>query len=138
MVIVDTSVWIDLLQGKTTSHASWLEAAIRNYQEIGLTSLVLCEVLQGARTDGRFSEFRRDLLRFPIFDTGSAELAISAAQNYRILRTRGITVRRTIDCLIATFCIDFGHQLLHCDGDFHHFESHLGLQVIHPPAITLN
>ncbi len=137
MVIVDTSVWIDFLRNVINPHTVWLENAIL-HQEIGLTSLVLCEILQGARTDARFREFRRDLLQFPIFDSGSTELAIASAQNYRLLRQDGYTVRKTIDCLIATFCMEYGHQLLHNDRDFDAFETRLGLRVLHPPATVLN
>ncbi len=67
-----------------------------------------------------------------VLSSGGVEIAVAAAENYRILRTKGITVRKTIDCLIATFCIREGHELLHRDRDFDPFEMHLGLQVIHP------
>jgi hypothetical protein len=137
MVIVDTSVWIDYLSDIVNRQTVWLETAI-GQDEIGLTSLILCEILQGVRTKAEFSEFRRDLLQFTVFDTGSAELAISSAQNYRTLRQKGFTVRKTIDCIIATFCMEHGHQLLHRDHDFEAFETHLGLRVLHPPAIPLN
>ena len=137
MVIVDTSVWIDALRGTANRQTVWLKQAVKT-QEIGLTSLVLCEVLQGIGSDSEFRGFKRDLLQFAIFDTGSAELAISSAQNYRTLRGKGFTVRKTIDCIIATFCMEYGHQLLHKDYDFDAFENHLGLRVLHPPAIPLN
>jgi len=137
MVIVDTSVWIDALRGTANRQTVWLKQAVKT-QEIGLTSLVLCEVLQGIGSDSEFRGFKRDLLQFAIFDTGSAELAISSAQNYRTLRGKGFTVRKTIDCIIATFCMEYGHQLLHKDHDFDAFENHLGLRVLHPPAIPLN
>ena len=137
MVIVDTSVWIDFLRNAVNPHAQWLERSVF-HQEIGLTSLILCEILQGARTDARFHAFRRDLSRFPIFDSGSTSLAIAAARNYRILREKGFTTRKTGDCLIATLCIESGYQLLHNDRDFTPFEMHLGLNVLHPPALPLN
>jgi predicted nucleic acid-binding protein len=70
--------------------------------------------------------------RFEIFETGGEDLAVVSAQNYRLLRTHGHTVRKTIDCLIATFCLIQGHSLLHRDRDFDAYEKHLGLQVIHP------
>ena len=103
-------------------------------QEIGLTSLILCEILQGVPSNIEFRKFRRDLLQFTVIDTGSAELAIASAENYRMLRQKGFTVRKTIDCIIATFCIQEGHQLLHRDSDFEPFEQYLGLRVVHPPA----
>ncbi len=137
MLIVDASVWIDALFGMTNRHTNWLRQAI-GQQEIGLTSLTLCEVLQGVRSDARFRSFQRDLLTFPVFDTFGADLAIAAAMNYRTLRSRGITVRKSIDCLIATFCIDQGHVLLHNDRDFDGFVSHLGLRVVDPTAAAPN
>jgi predicted nucleic acid-binding protein len=137
MVIVDTSVWIDALRGTANCQTVWLKQAVKT-QEIGLTSLVLCEVLQGVGSNSEFRGFRQDLLQFAIFDTGSTELAIASAQNYRTLRQKGYTVRKTIDCIIATFCIEHGYQLLHHDSDFDAFEAHLRLRVLHPPAIAVH
>jgi predicted nucleic acid-binding protein len=137
MVIVDTSVWIDAFRGTPSSQTVWLKQAVKT-QEIGLTSLVLCEVLQGVVSDSEFRGFKQDLLQFSIFDTGSTELAIASAQNYRTLRQKGYTIRKTIDCIIATFCIVEGHQLLHHDSDFEPFEKHLGLRVVHPKAVAPN
>lgn len=137
MVIADSSVWIDALWGTINPHSVWLRSLIVRNQA-GLTSLILCEVLQGVRSETQFSGFQRNLLQLPVFDTGSTALAVTSARNYRILRQKGITVRKTIDCIIATFCIEEGHQLLHHDSDFDYFETHLGLHVIHPPAISLN
>jgi hypothetical protein len=78
-----------------------------------------------------FARIRADLLRFQVFQTGGSELAIAAAQNYRELRQRGYAVHKTIDCLIATFCLQAKHQLLHRDRDFDCFEKVLGLRVLH-------
>ncbi|MGP8253437.1 MAG: PIN domain nuclease [Terracidiphilus sp.] len=137
MVIVDSSVWIDYLNDKVNGQTVWLENSI-GQQDIGLTSLILCEVLQGVRYDRRFRETRQQLLTFPVFEGLGVNLAISAAQNFRVLQHRGVTVRKTVDCIIATFCIDEGHHLLHRDSDFDPFERHLALRVIHPPAIAPN
>jgi predicted nucleic acid-binding protein len=131
LVLVDTTVWIDYLAGTANPHSSWLDRQVGK-QPLGLTDLIFCEVLQGIRSDAAFSVVRRDLERFPIFQTGGLQLALLAAQNYRHLRGHGITVRKTIDCLIATFCIEAGHELLHRDRDFDAFEVRLGLRVIHP------
>lgn len=131
MVIVDTTVWIDYLGGATNPHTSWLNRELTR-QRLGLTDLILCEVLQGIRDDAAFTQVHHDLLRFHVFSTGGIDLAVGSAQNYRSLRKRGITVRKTIDCLIATFCLDSRHSLLHRDQDYDPFEAHLGLQVIHP------
>jgi predicted nucleic acid-binding protein len=137
MVIVDSSVWIDALNGKTTPQTIWLRFAL-DREQVGLTSVILCEVLQGIRHDRRFRETEQRLRTLPVFPSVTIKLAVVAAQNFRTLRSRGITVRKTIDCLIATFCIEEDHQLLHHDSDFDHFERHLGLRVVHPPAIAPN
>jgi predicted nucleic acid-binding protein len=131
MVIVDSSVWIDAFQSKTTIQTLWLKAALSEKQ-VGLTSLILCEVLRGIRFDRQFRETEQKLLSLPVFERTPATLAVAAAQNFRTLQRRGITVSKTVDCLIATFCIAEGHELLHRDSDFDGFEEHLGLKVIHP------
>lgn len=131
MVIVDTTVWIDYLGGITNPETSWLDREMER-QRLGLTDLILCEVLQGVRNDAAFTQVRQELSRFQVFQTGGIDLAIAAAQNYRSLRALGHTVRKTIDCLIATFCLGEGHGLLHRDHDFDLFEKHLGLGVVHP------
>jgi predicted nucleic acid-binding protein len=130
MVIVDTTVWVDYLRGTENPEASWLARQLRK-QSLGLTDLILCEVLQGIRDQRTLSEVRDDLLQFHVFQAGGTELAIAAAQNYQILRARGHTVRKTIDCLIATFCLEADHELLHRDRDFDVFEKELGLRVVH-------
>jgi predicted nucleic acid-binding protein len=131
MVIVDTTVWIDYLAGTVNDHTSWLDRELGR-QRLGLTDLILCELLQGIRTDAAFAQVQRDITKFHVFETGGVDLAVTAARNYRWLRRRGYTVRKTIDCLIATFCIDAGHWLLHRDHDFNPFEKHLGLRVLQP------
>jgi predicted nucleic acid-binding protein len=131
MVIVDSSVWIDAFNGKNTPQTTWLRAALLR-GDIGLTSLILCEVLRGFRSDREFKQTRDQLLILPVFEEVPSGIATKAAENFRALQHRGITVRKTIDCLIATFCIEAGHELLHHDNDFQGFEDFLGLQVIHP------
>ena len=84
------------------------------------------------RTVGDLIPTRRELLKFEVFTTGGVELAVTAARNYRALRVKGRTIRRTVDCWIATFCLLNGHTLLHNDSDFEPFELCLGLRVIHP------
>jgi len=131
MVIVDSSVWIDALNQKVNPETLWLSTALGN-RPVGLTSLILCEVLRGVRSDKQFLATRKQLLGFTVFGGTSTAVAVAAAQNLRTLQHRGITVRKTIDCIIATFCIQEGHELLHRDDDFGGFENYLGLQVIHP------
>jgi hypothetical protein len=129
MVIVDSSVWIDLFAGRTTPQIALLDD-LADHETIGVGDLVVCEVLQGIRSQDQFDRFRRVLLGLPVFTIGGTHIAVAAAANYRALRQRGLTVRGTIDCLIATFCIERGHTLLHNDRDFDPFEQHLGLRVL--------
>lgn len=131
MVIVDSTVWIDYFNGHSTPHTEWLEQAL-DQQRLGLTDFILCEVLQGIRDNQQFDQVHQALLKFEILTMGGLNLALDAAQNYRMLRTKGYTIRRTIDTWIATFCILYEHTLLHNDHDFIPFEKILGLQVIRP------
>ncbi|MEO6805259.1 MAG: PIN domain nuclease [Edaphobacter sp.] len=131
MVIIDTTIWIDYLNGVINPETLWLDHEICQ-QPLGLTDIILCEVLQGIRADADFARVRRDLMKFDVFDSGGTGLAIASARNYRLLRARGHKIRKTIDCLIATFCLNEGHTLLHRDRDFDPFEKYLGLRVIHP------
>ena len=131
MVIVDTTVWVDYLKGASTPEVEWLDRETSR-QRLGLLDLMACEVLQGLSTDEEAVRVLRHLRRFEIFQTGGIELAVAAAGNYRHLRSRGRTVRKTIDCLIATFCIEQNHALLHNDRDFDAFEELLDLHVVIP------
>ena len=131
MIVVDTSVWVDYTRDLETLQTAWLETELgRN--RLAITDLILCEILQGVRDDKEYRETRATLFQLEIFPTGGTNLALAAVDNYRKLRKKGLTVRKTIDCLIATFCILNGHSLLHSDRDFDAFEKELGLQVIHP------
>ena len=130
MVIVDTTVWIDYLNGVQTPQTDWLDTEVEK-QRLGLTDLILCEILQGVKTDGQATETQRELMKFEVMPMSGIELAVAAAQNYRKLRAKGRTVRKTVDCLIATFCLTNGFTLLHNDRDFDPFEEILGLRVIH-------
>ena len=131
LTIVDTTVWVDFFAGRETLQSVWVRGELGNHT-FGLTDLILCEVLQGIRSEKSFAAVSRQLAEFPIFSTGGQEVAIACALNYRSLRARGVIVRKTIDCIIATHCIRNGHVLLHHDRDFDPFEEYLGLQVIHP------
>jgi len=131
MVIVDTSVLVDYFAGQINSQTEWLDQP-DNLDLVGITDLILTEILQGIRDETSFIETLNVLGQYTVFETGSRELAITSARNYRSLRRLGITVRSTIDCIIASFCIEADHQLLHNDRDFDGFEQHLGLQVLHP------
>ena len=130
MVIVDTTVWIDYFRAEENPETQWLDREMQR-QRLGLTDLILCEVLQGVKNPKAFRTVQHELLHLHVFRTGGTELAMAAARNYQSLRDRGYTVRRTIDCLIATFCLEAGHELLHRDRDFNPFETVLGLKVVH-------
>jgi predicted nucleic acid-binding protein len=131
LTIIETSVWVDIVRQTQNEQTEWVKQNLGKVR-LGLTDLTLCEVLQGMRNDEIHAVVRKELLELEVYATGGVELALAAAENYRSLRKRGITVRTTIDCLIATFCIQGGYELLHRDRDFHPFEEHLGLRVIHP------
>src|SRR5215470_1750494 len=122
MVIVDTTVWIDYLRGIVSREASWFESELKR-QRFGLTDLILFEILQGVQNENVARQVLRELSRFEFYNTGGEELAVTAARNFRLLRQRGRTVRKTIDGLIATFCMKQGFSLLHCDRDYDHFET---------------
>jgi|SRR5215467_9075727 len=130
MVIVDTTVWVDYFRGARNPETEWLDQQA-DKTRLGLTDLILCEVLQGVRSDSEFIDVRAELMKFELFENGGGELAIAAARNFRNMRERGLTGRKTIDCLIATFCLAHGHTLLHRDCDFDVFERNLGLTVLH-------
>ena len=129
MVIVDSTVWIDYLRGIENPQTDWLDRHFPS-RRFALLDLILCEVLKGFSDQTAFSEVRNGLLRFHIYPTGGVDLAVTAAKNFRALRQKGYTVRKTIDCLIASFCLQNGHILLHRDRDFDPFEEVLGLQVV--------
>ena len=131
MVVVDSSVWIDFLKPRETQHTIWLEQYVRR-NRIGLPDIVLLEVLQGLSTDAVFRVVLQRFEACQMLETCGTDLAVAAARNYRYLRSFGITVRKPVDCLIATLCLRDNHLLLHRDRDFDAFEQHLGLKVIHP------
>jgi len=131
MVIVDTTVWIDYLRGLQNAETNYFDRELGR-QRFGLTDLILCEILQGLKDEHASNRVLRDLRRFELFESGGEELAVAAARNFRNLRRQGHTVRKTIDGLIATYCLRHRHSLLHRDRDFDPFEKILGLVVIHP------
>ncbi|MBI5955347.1 MAG: PIN domain nuclease [Chloroflexi bacterium] len=131
MLVVDTSVWIDYFNGVENSQTDFLHLALEN-TPILIGDLILAEVLQGFRHDPDFEKVRRTLGKFMQASMVNSVLAVQSARNYRFLRQKGITVRKTIDSLIATFCIENDHQLLHNDSDFDGYEEYLGLRVVHP------
>ena len=129
MLVVDTSVWLDLFADRDTPQVAHL-SRVSEEEEVAVGDLVLCEVLQGARTEAQRRRLGESLLRCELVEMVGVRNAMAAADNYRALRTMGITVRGTIDCLIATYCIRNQLPLLHNDRDFNPFEQHLGLRVV--------
>ena len=127
MVIVDTTVWIEYLRGANTPETSWLDHELTR-QPLAITDLILTEILQGIRDEASFADTRDELLNFYIFETGGVDVAIESALNYRELRSLGYTVRKTIDAVIATWCIENGCELLHSDRGFEPFVKYLGLR----------
>jgi hypothetical protein len=130
MILVDTTVWIDYFNGRLTPHTDILDRLLGE-QIILIGDLILSELLQGFRQDEDFEQVCQALQSFTSVSLVTPALAIQSARNYRILQRLGITSRKTIDCLIATACIENGYSLLHNDSDFNGFEQHLGLSVIH-------
>lgn len=131
MLVVDTSVWIDYFNGVENSQTDFLDTVL-DKTPILIGDLILAEVLQGFRHDPDFEKVRRVLGKYMQATMVSPELAIQSARNYRFLRQKGITVRKTIDSLIAAYCIENEHELLHSDSDFDGYEKHLGLRAVHP------
>jgi predicted nucleic acid-binding protein len=131
MLIVDSTVWVDYFNGVENQQTDYLYQ-IADKTPILIGDLILAEVLHGFRNDTDFETARRILGKFLQVEMVNPDLALQSARNYRLLRGKGITVRKTIDSLIATYCIENEHDLLHNDGDFDGYEKHLGLSVIHP------
>jgi predicted nucleic acid-binding protein len=128
MLLVDSTVWIDYFNGRFTPQTDYLDRILSD-QLVLVGDLILAEVLQGFRDDTEFEQARQALGHFSQVSMVNPALAVQSARNYRTLRAQGVTVRKTIDCLIATFCIENDHSLLHSDADFDGFERHLGLKV---------
>ncbi|MDZ4348378.1 MAG: PIN domain nuclease [Xanthomonadaceae bacterium] len=129
MILVDSSVWVDYFNGAATPQADRLDELLGTVPVV-VGDLILTEVLQGFGTEREFNEARRLMSALQVVNLGGLDVAIEAARNYRKLRELGVTVRKTIDTVIATRCIVDGLQLLHSDRDFDAFEQHLGLQCV--------
>ena len=126
MIVVDSSVWIDFLNGRNAAHVRRLRAVLGT-EEIIVGDLMLCEVLQGLDGEHAAREVKALLRRFEIVPMAGEAIAVAAARNFRSLRRHGITVRKTIDLLIGTWCIENRRPLLHNDSDFRPMARHLGL-----------
>lgn len=129
MIVVDSSVWIDYFNGKATKQTDILHSLLGN-ELIVIGDIVLTEVLQGFRRDKDFKKAKKLLACLIFKEMLGKELALKSAENYRRLRKKGVTVRKTIDVIIATFCIANSLALLHDDRDFKPMDKHLKLRVI--------
>ena len=128
MILVDSSVWIDYFNGTITPQTEKLDALLGR-ELLAIGDLILTEVLQGFVDERDFNEARQLLTSLTVVELGGQEIAIQAAKNFRALRKYGVTIRKTIDTVIATRCIESGYDLLHNDRDFDPFARHLGLRV---------
>ena len=133
MILVDSSVWIDYLRGVETKQTDRLDGML-GLEPLAVGDLILTEVLQGTTTDKDFKDVLKLLEGLDVVPLGGQAVAVQAARHFRTLREKGITVRKTIDCIIATRCIMDGMTLLHSDRDFDPFVSHLGLLSVFEQA----
>lgn len=129
MLLVDSSVWIDYFNGRSSAETAALDALLGK-EPILVGDLMLAEVLQGFRSDRHYRIARDLLLSLDVVNLVDTSIALQSARNFRRLRRAGVTVRKTVDCIIATWCITHGVALLHCDRDFEVFEEHLGLRSV--------
>jgi len=127
MILVDSSVWIAYFNGAATPETERLDALL-GLEPLGLGDLILTEVLQGFRSDREYETAKRLLTSLTVYDLLGEEMALKSADNFRALRRKEVTIRKTIDVIIATFCIENSFSLLHSDKDFEPFCTHLDLR----------
>lgn len=129
MILVDSSVWIDFFRGTVTPQVDALDRLLGE-ELVAIGDLMMTEVLQGFASERDFNKARRMLGALDLVEIGGRDVMIEAARYFRDLRGRGITIRKTIDTLIATRCIVSGYRLLYSDRDFDPFVTHLGLERV--------
>ncbi len=129
MILVDTSVWIDFFNGTDSPQTNSLDSALED-GTVAIGDLILLEILQGFRNDRDFGKAKRTLETLDIYELLGHQMALKSAENYRVLRKKGITIRKTNDVVIATFCIENRMPLLFSDRDFMPFVSHLKLRTV--------
>jgi predicted nucleic acid-binding protein len=127
VIVVDSSVWIDFFRGVTTPQTERLDVLLGS-EPLAVGDLILAEVLQGFGSEKDFNKARRLLTALDVIALGGEGIALQAARNYRALRAHGVTIRKTIDTIIATRCIEDDFALLYSDRDFEPFVEHLGLR----------
>jgi len=131
MILVDSTVWIDYFNGLKTWQTNLLDNLLSDVPII-VGDLILAEILKGFRSDDDYESAKSYLSDLPFRQMGGYQVAVKSAQNYRILRKKGVTVRKTIDVIIGTFCIMEGFPLLHDDRDFDPMVSHFSLKILSP------
>ncbi len=129
MKLVDSSVWIDYFNGVVSRETNLLHQLLAS-EPVVVGDIILSEVLRGFNLDADFNKAKSALLALPVLELCGKDIAVKSAENYRLLRTKGVTIRKTVDMIIGTFCIENGLPLLHCDKDFEPMEKHLGLKVL--------
>lgn len=127
MILVDPSVWIDYFRGEATAETDLLDALLGT-EPLAVGDLILTEVLQGFTRDRDFRQAEKLLTSLNVVALGGQKIALSAAKNFRVLRSRGITLRKTVDTIIATYCIEHRMSLLYSDRDFDPFVRFLGMR----------
>ena len=132
MIVVDSSVWIDYFNGRETEQTNLLDSSLDN-TPIVMGDLILTEVLQGFQSDRDYETAKEMLLQMPFMSMGGLDLSLKSTMNYRHLRRKGVTVRKTIDVMIGTFCIHHQIPLLHDDKDFDPMVKFLGLKLYNQP-----
>jgi predicted nucleic acid-binding protein len=131
LILVDSTVWIDYFNGVDNPQVEKLDELL-DVEPLAIGDLILTEVLQGFRHDRDFEKARSILTSLTPVELAGVEVCVQAARNSRILRGYGVTIRKTIDTVIATRCIEDGYELLHNDRDFEPFERYLGLRSVVP------
>ena len=129
MILIDSSVWIDYFNGQVTPETNKLDILL-GVKPLGIGDLILTEVLRGFRSDLDYQTAKKLMLTLSIFEMLGTDMAIQSADNFSILRKRGITVRKTADVIIASYCIEHNYSLLFADKDFLPFVAHLGLKAV--------
>jgi len=129
MVIIDTSAWIEYLKDGIPLVVKKVDQCLEQDQ-VGIGDLVYCEIMQGIRSHLDRNKVSSLLLSLPQFNMVGFSIAEKSAANYRLLRSKGVTVRKTIDVLIGTFCVEQGFKIIHHDSDFDLMAKHIGLEIL--------
>ena len=128
MIIVDSNTWADFFNGASTAHVERLDLALEEEEDLAVLPIIVTEVLQGFRSESGFRRARGVLLALPVIQP-TIDCYVRAANLFRSLRRKGITVRGAVDCIIAQACLDFDAELLSPDADFRHIASHTSLRL---------